>query len=198
MTDIVSFEPASESVSTESIDPRTVADRPGVDYCEETYTHEERDHCEAGAAGRAIVGVTDAEGALLLCVRESGDHAILPNGIVDSDDAWTDVAREAVETLGVAVELAGVERVRRVEHVHEDGTHLDTTHHVVLRGSHPATERDGDESQDGCDDCDGPGGRDEPTIACDDEWTATWAAEPPVDLERERDGVFDDIRLFVE
>jgi hypothetical protein len=186
MTDIVSFEPTSESASTESIDPATLADRRGVDYSEATYTHDERDHRETDASGRAIVGVTDDEGALLYCVREGGDHAILPNGIVDTDDAWADAAREAVETLGVDLELGGVERVRRVEHVHEDGTHLDTTHHVVFRASTASVEDDE------------RGGRDEPAIACDDEWTATWADEPPVDLDRENDGVSADIRLFVE
>jgi len=180
MTDIVSFDPASESASIASIDPATRAERSGVDDTEATYTHEERDHCEAGAAGRVVVGVTDGDGALLYCVRERGDHAILPNGIVDTDDAWAEAAREAVETLGVALELEGVERVRRVEHVHEDGTHLDTTHHVVFRASHPGEERD------------------DPSIACDDEWTATWADELPVDLDRGEDGVFADIRLFAE
>jgi len=198
MTDIISFEPASESASTESIDPATLAERSDVEYCEETYTHDERDHCEAGADGRAIVGMTDGEGALLYCVREGSDHAILPNGIVDTGDAadaWADAARGAVETLGVDLELGGVERVRRVEHVHEDGTHLDTTHHVVFRGSHPATERDGREEHDGREE---RGDRDEPAIACDDEWTATWADEPPVDLDRENDGVYADIRLFTE
>jgi len=180
MTGILSFDPASESASTASIDPATVAERSDVDDTEATYTHEERDHCEAGAAGRAIVGVTDGDGVHLYCVREGSDHAILPNSIVDTDDAWAEAAREAVETLGIDIELGGVERVRRVEHVHEDGSHLDTTHHVVFRASHP-----GD-------------GRDDPSIACDDEWTATWADEPPVDLDRENDGVFADIRLFVE
>lgn len=189
MTDIVSFDPASESASTESIDPATLAERSGVDYCEETRTHDERDHCEAGAAGRAIVGVTDGDGgdgALLVCLREGGDHAILPNGIVDADGAWTDAAREAVETLGVAVDIEGVERVRRVAHVHEEGTHLDTTHHVVFRAS-PADEGD-----------DRHGDRDEPAIACDDAWTATWADEVPVDLDGQNDGVAADIRLFAE
>jgi hypothetical protein len=186
MTDIVSFEPASEPASTESIDPATLADRPDVEYCEETHAHEERDHCEAGAAGRAIVGVADGDGALLLCVREGGDHAILPNGIVDADDAWTETAREAVETLGVAVDIEDAERVRRVEHVHEDGTHLDTTHHVVFRASTAGGTHDGRDS------------REEPAIACDDEWTATWVDEPPVALDRENDGAFADIRLFAE
>jgi hypothetical protein len=204
MTDIVSFDPESESASTESIDPAALAERSSIDYCEETYTHEERDHCEAGAAGRAIVGVTDGESdddvALLLCLREGGDHAILPNGIVDTDEEWMEAAREAVETLGVAVELGGVERVRRVAHVHEDGSHLDTTHHVVLRGFHPTAERDGHEERDGPGGRDAPTDRDEPAIACDDEWTATWAEELPVDLDREsdNDGVFADIRLFAE
>jgi len=168
--------------TTDAIDPGSLADESGVDYCETTFTHEGADHCEAGAVGRAIVGMTDSEGEVLLCVRAGGDHAILPNGIVDGDGEWRDAAREAVETLGVAVETEGIERVRRIDHEREDGTHLETTHHVVFRGTHP----------------DGGSERDEPSIACDDEWTARWVADSPVDLDREGDSVAEDIRLFLD
>lgn len=164
--------------TTDDIDPRSLADEQGVEFREATFTHEDAEHCEAGTAGRAIVGVTDGD-CLLVCVREDADHAILPSGIVEDED-WRAAAREAVETLGVAVELAGVERVRRVDHEREDGVHLETTHHVVFRASHPAAERE------------------QPAIACDDEWRARWVDEWPVDGDRAGDSVYEDIRLFLD
>ena len=169
----------SES-ATDPIDPESLADTAAVEVQEATFTHEDADHCEAGAAGRAIVGVTDNAGEILLCIRGDGDHAILPNGIVENEGEWRETAREAVETLGVDIDLDGVERVRRVDHEPEGGTHLETTHHVVFRATHSGE------------------GRDEPAIACDDEWTARWVAESPVDLDREGESVSDDIRLFLD
>jgi ADP-ribose pyrophosphatase YjhB (NUDIX family) len=166
--------------TTDALDPESLADEPGIEVREATFTHEEADHREAGAAGRAVVGVSDADGEMLLTVREGGDHVILPNGIVERESDWRETARETVETLGVAVELEGVERVRRVDHEREDGTHLETTHHVVFRATHSKEERD------------------EPSIACDDEWTARWVADSPVALDRDGDSVYDDIRLFLD
>jgi hypothetical protein len=166
--------------TTVSIDPEALADEPGLEAQKATFTHEEADHCEAGAAGRAIVGVTDADGEVLLTVREGPDHAILPNGIVESEGEWRETARETAETLGVAVELDGVERVRRVEHELEDGACLEPTYHVVFRATHSREERD------------------EPAIACDDEWSARWVADSPVDPGRDGDSVSDDIRLFLD
>lgn len=169
---------ATGSASTTApIDPESLADESGVECREATFTHEDVEHCEAGAAGRAIVGVTDGED-VLLCVREGGDHVILPNGIVE-EEGWREAAREAVETLGVAVEIDGIERVRRVDHEREDGSHLETTHHVVFRASHPGEERD------------------DPAIACDDEWTARWVGEWPVEGDRDGDSVYEDAGLFL-
>jgi hypothetical protein len=165
--------------ATDPIDPESLVDEPGVETREATFTHEDGDHCEAGTEGRAIVGVTDGED-VLLCVREGGDHAILPSGIVESEGEWRESAREAVETLGVAVGLEGIERVRRVDHEREDGTYLETTHHVVFRAT-----RSGE-------------GRDDPSIACDDEWTARWVSGWPVEGDREGDSVYEDIRLFLD
>jgi len=187
MTDIVSFEPASESVSTESIDPATLAERSGVEYCEETFTHEERAHCEAGAAGRAIVGVTNRSGELLLWVDGDG-HAILPNVVVDPDADWWAVAREDVTaTTSLAVEFEGVERVRAVDHEVETDTgttHLETTHHVVFRAS-PAPATGDRVALDG--------------DTCDETWTAGWYDHAPVDLDAAGDdSVAADVRLFLD
>lgn len=83
-----------------------------------TYTHENADHCEADAAGRAIVGVTDADGRVLLAVNPKESHTILPNETVAPDEDWATVGRDRVEGLAsIDVTLDGVERVRRVEHV---------------------------------------------------------------------------------
>lgn len=166
-------------------DPATLTDHEDVDAEERTYTHPDPDHCEAGIDGRAVLGVTDADGALLLWVHESEDRAILPNVPVETGGDWARTAREYLtETADLPVDLDAVERVREVDHVVErDGeqTHLGTTHHVVFAGS-PATD-----------------GGDVTDLAADtlnEDWTAGWYADVPVDLEADDAGVLADVRLF--
>jgi hypothetical protein len=190
-------------------DPVAVRSRPGVEATERTFVHDERDHCEAGAAGRAIVGVTDEDGAVLLWVHRERGHAILPNVTVAPGADWAAAARDDVaETAGLAVDLDGVERVRAVNHevpvdadasegdhrgsdapsaggpTHQQTTHRQTTHHVVFSASPavPAAQRDG------------------PTVdTCDDEWTAGWYDDLPADPDVYREAsVLDDIRLFLD
>lgn len=154
---------------------------------ERTYTHCGTDHCEADAIGRAIVGVTDADGNVLLVVNPEEEHAILPNCVVDPDEDWeTGARRQLTETAGLDVPLDRVERVRRVEHVVDadsaDGTQHPprTTHHVVFAASVESVRPPLDD-------------------LCDDNpWTLGWYDEVPVAVEDTGSGVIDDIELFVD
>lgn len=160
-----------------------------IETDERTYTHETPDHCEADALGRAIVGVTDADGNVLLVVNHDEEHAILPNGVVDPDEDWETVARrQLTEAAGLDVPLDRVERVRRVEHVVDADADANaaaepehpprTTHHVVFATSVESVQP----PLDGL---------------CDDNpWTLGWYDEVPVAVEDDGSGVLDDIELF--
>jgi len=176
-------------------DPAALAEREDVEAAATTFEHEEADHCEAGAGGRAIVGVTNEHGEVLLWVHENG-HAILPNVVVDGGGDWARAAREDVaDRMGLPLDIDGVERVREVDHVlatagdevaDADGEpeHLDTTQHVVFAAS-PA--RSADE-------------RDVPEVdTCDDVWSAGWYDDLPTEPELDRDSsVVADVHLFTE
>lgn len=174
----------NETATTEvppAIDPATLRDREDVTYRERTYTHEDADHCAADAVGRVVVGVTDDAGALLATVDDEGDHAVLPNCVVDGDDEWAAVAREtAARVAGTEVALEAVEAVRRVEHVLADDPEPHAVTHQVVFAASPVGEPDAG--------------------VPDDEWTAGWHASMPVDLdagEAHGDAVAD-LRRFLE
>lgn len=162
-------------------DPEALADRNGLEIRQRTFTHESREHCEADAAGRAIVGVTDEDGRLLVQVNREIDCAVLPNDTVGLDEDWATVGRHSVEErAGISVTLDSVERVRRVEHVVEgESTSQLTTHHVVFGASvaSPETSLDG--------------------LCEDNDWEIGWYDELPVEVDDDGTGVIDDIRLFL-
>lgn len=165
-------------------DPTAWAEREGVTTRERTYTHEDADHCEADAIGRAVVGVTSDEGEILLLVDDDGSHAILPNCVVDSGEDWATVGRRTVEdSTGVSVGLDAVEEVRTVEHEVEtegEARHQNTTRHVLFRASPSA----------------GSGDAGEPAVTDDSDWTVGWYEEIPVEMDEAGD-VVDDIRTFI-
>ena len=116
-------------------DPAAVAERRGVAFERRTYEHEDAEHCEADAAGRAIVGLTDSKGRVLVVVRPEENHAVLPNETVDPGGDWAAVGREWVEGMvGVEATFDDVRLVREVEHLVDGGTES-RTHHVVFDGS---------------------------------------------------------------
>jgi len=177
-------------------DPAALAARGDVETTTATFAHDEADHCEADAGGRAIVGITNERGEVLLWVHENG-HAILPNVVVDAGGDWARAAREDVaETAGLDVTLDAIERVREVDHVlaadgegddsdgDDDSRHLETTHHVVFAASPARSESE----------------RDGPAIdTCDGAWTARWDDSPPTDADPSREAsVVADRRLFTE
>lgn len=147
-------------------DPQAFAENAGVAFESRTFTHETADYPETGGAGLAVVGITDDEGALLLLVQPTAEHAVLPHATVDPDDDWAAAARAHVEALtGLEIAIDGVRRVRRVEHVvsGEDAPR-ETTHHVVLAGSVP-------------------GSAPTTTGLCEDnDWEVGWYRTAPVDL----------------
>ncbi|PSQ41207.1 hypothetical protein BRD14_06955 [Halobacteriales archaeon SW_5_68_122] len=160
------------------LEPARLREHEDIAYDERTYVHDDETHCAADAAGRAVVGVTNGYGEVLLLV--AGEHAILPNCTVDADEDWASVAREtAAETAGGPIALERVWAARRVEHCVEgaDVPH-NVTFQVVLEAS--------------------PDGETAPTVE-DDDWTAGWFNEIPVPVDS-KDGHGDavaDIRRFL-
>ncbi|QCC51349.1 NUDIX hydrolase [Halapricum salinum] len=135
MTDSESI-PSTTSAESE-FDPQAVADRAGVETDQRTYVHEDADHCEADAAGRVIVGVTNERGEALLLVDHERSIALLPNATVDAGESWRAAGRHAVaDETGVEVSLDRPARVREIEHTTErsETPHTETVH-VVFEAS---------------------------------------------------------------
>lgn len=163
------------------IDPEQLFADGDVATEERTYTHEDPDHCESGAAGRAIVGVADGDGRMLLVVDPDEERAILPNDTVESGDDWAEVARSRLEGMaGLDVTLDDVALVRRVEHVVEgEETPLVTTHHVLFGASVAA-----DAALDG--------------LCGDNDWELGWYDEVPFGFDDGGTGAIEDVRLFLD
>ena len=140
-----------------------------------TFDHEDADHCEAAAAGRAIVGASAPDGRVLLVTNADEEHAILPNTVVDPGEDWAEAAREHLrKAAGIDVELEGVELVRRVDHA-VDGEVVETTHHVVFAASAPD-----DRIPDG--------------LCADNDWELGWYDHLPYGAGEDDAGVAADIR----
>ena len=125
---------STNTTETEStFDSGTVADRAGVDYAHRTYVHETADHCEADAAGRVVVGVTDERGAAVLLVDPDRSVAVFPNETLGPDEEWRPTARRVTaEATGLDVTIEDPVRIRRVEHTtgEADAPHAETVHVV--------------------------------------------------------------------
>ena len=173
-----------DAAPTESLtDPESLREREDVAFVEETSVHDDEDHCSVGIDGRAVVGVTNDDGEVLLAVHEESSIAMLPHGPVEPGNDWGTVGRRAVEEMtGVAVELDGPELVRDFDHfVEGDDERHTTSHNVVFRAS-PA----GDETAT------------DPGVAGNDDWDAGWFDEFPEDLSAVEGPVEDDVRLFLD
>lgn len=169
-------------ITDSGFDPEIAADRDAVEYAERTYVHGSADHCEADAAGRAVVGVTDEAGRALVLVDRENGMAILPNEVVDGDD-WRPAARRAVaEATGLEVAIDEPIRIRRVQHTTEDAeTPHNRTWHVVFEATAADSDTDPQTPEDA------------PVSA---EWCDGLPVEPPADQPAEGD-VLDDVRAFL-
>ena len=161
------------------IDPEEVARRKGVEYSEREHTYEDESHCEASADGRAVVGITNDEGEVLVLVHPEG--VSLPNATLDSGDTWRGAVRDSTEdTLGTAVTVGDPIRVRRVEHRTEGDEHPhNVTHHVVFEGSLAPDAAD-------------------PSVPADSPWRAEWYGDLPPAADDEDTGALADLRMFVD
>jgi hypothetical protein len=158
-------------------EPERVAKREGVAWTTSEYDHDSPEHCENGVAGRAVVCVVRADGAVLVRSNESEPTVLPPTGTVEAGDDWAAVARETtLATTGVAVTLDRVLAVRHVDHVVEGTTHQ-TTHHIVFRGT-PTGGVDADPTDGG-------------------DWTTAWIDQLPAPLEGVTADPFDDLRLVL-
>lgn len=130
-----------ESIETadgiEDIGPERLYGADDVPTEERTYDHDDAGHCEAEAAGRAIVGLTAPDGRVLLVTNPEAEHALLPNAVVEPGEDWAAAARDRISGMaGIDPTLEAIELVRRVEHV-VDGETVSTTHHVLFAASAP-------------------------------------------------------------
>ncbi|WP_256297479.1 hypothetical protein [Haloarchaeobius salinus] len=162
-------------------DPTRLADRDDIEEITDTFPHGDDDHCEADYAGRAIVGVTNDAGDLLLVVDDEAGRAVLPSPKVEYEGDWTATAREEiVEVAGFDVRITGVERVRHAEHVLQDDDEVfDETTHLVL-----AAEPVADEPE-------------LPDLEAED-WSLEWHDSYPSDLFEDGRPEAEDARLFVD
>ena len=158
------------------LEPAVLREREDVDYDERRYVHDDETHCAADAAGRVVVGVTNEHDEVLVLV--AGEHAVLPNRTVGPDEDWAAVAREtAAEPTGGPVTLEGVRAVRRVEHRVEGA---DSPHNVTFQVVVEAT----------------PAGEADPGVE-DDDGTAGWFDEVPIDGGDGRGDAVADVRRFL-
>jgi hypothetical protein len=175
---------ATDEVSPSELlfDPGTLRDREGVRFTEEEAIHEDRDHCNTD---RAVVGVTNDAGEVLLAVHKEESVAMLPHGEVGSGDDWAAVAREKIEiTTDLLCEIDDVEAVREIDHFveGEDEPHS-TTYGVVFRAS-LAADAESAHVED-------------PSHDENEHWDAEWFATVPENLPG--GGLVEaDVRLFVD
>lgn len=171
----------SESLS----DPETIRDREGVRFTEEEAIHEDQAHCNTDIEGRAVVGVTNDAGEVLLAVHKEEAVAMLPHGEVGSGDDWAAVAREKIEiTTDLACEIDGVEVVREIDHFVEGDEEPHSTTYGVVFGASLAAAAEGAHAED-------------PSHDENEHWDAEWFATVPENLPG-GDLVEADVRLFVD
>jgi hypothetical protein len=179
--------PTDDEPTVESLtDPETLRGREDVEFVEEEFVlgreeYEEVRERMATWTSHAVVGIIDDDGATLLA--NDGSHGwTLPAFPVESGDDYATAVQDGVEELtGVAVEVDGVERARRVDYRFEDGEPVATLYQVVFRAA-PVAREDVTVGADG--------GVGDPDV----EW---FDDVPETDVE-EGSGAEADVRLFVD
>jgi hypothetical protein len=179
--------PSAEEHTIESFsDPEDLRDREAVRFTHEEAVHDDRDHCNVDIEGRAVVGVTNDAGEVLLAVHKEEGVAMLPHGAVESGDDWVAVARRKGEiTTDLDFEIGGVEVVREIDHFAEgeDEPHA-TTYGVVFHASFV-----GDPESTSAEN---------PSHPDNEHWDADWFGAVPENTPEGSGLVEDDIRLFVD
>lgn len=176
MTDAHTTADARDQPSDTSFDPVALFD--AGDVSTETVEVEvDAEHFERfdGIVGRVVVGVTNADGEVLLLENTDPDVChdwVLPHGPVEDED-WIESAVDWTDGLtGVTPELGDAVHVRRNDVT--DGDRRTTVYHVLLPGR-PLDDGtvEGDVRYD-----------------CDDAWRAEWRDSAPDELDGiERDDV---------
>jgi len=169
-------------------DPGDLRDREEVRFTHEEAVHDDRDHCNVDIEGRAVVGVTNDAGEVLLAVHKEEGVAMLPHGAVESDDDWIAVARRKGEiTTELDFEIDGVEVVREIDHFAEgeDEPHA-TTYGVAFHASLAGATESVSASAE------------TPSHPDNEHWDAEWFNTVPGNTPEGSGLVEDDIRLFVD
>lgn len=168
----------------ELTDPETLRECDDVEFIDAP-PEEHQNHFEIyePIAGMAIVGVTNADGRLLLLKHEQTESLVLPHTRVEHGDDWVATARKAVtDSTGISVTADAMCRVRHETYRSEAGE--ETTGYDVVFTATPEGDRDVSEV---------------PGLSCQDDWTAAWRDTTTLDLSDDEDNdVVNDIRLFVE
>ncbi|WP_158055293.1 hypothetical protein [Halorussus halophilus] len=179
MTDTSTRNADDEPTHDPLFDPETLRGREDVEFTEATRVHDDEDHCSVDIEGKAVVGVTDDEGKLLLIVDDEREFATPPGGNVESGDDWAAVGKERTEHLfELPIELDGPRRVRKVEHVTEGDNDPHATSYEVVFEASPVANPDG--ATDGCD------------------WRAEWVESFPEVAGNDGGPAEADARLFVD
>ncbi|MFC7046799.1 NUDIX domain-containing protein [Halobacteriaceae archaeon GCM10025711] len=130
--------PSGDATDDVLTDPSSLVDRTDVDYREHTFVHGSEEHCEADFEGRAIVGVTNDAGELLLRAHRESGGVVLPNGKVEQGEDWAAAGVRGVRRqTGLDVDVEAVERVRHVEHRVEERRRRSTRRPTWSSAPHP-------------------------------------------------------------
>jgi uncharacterized protein YunC (DUF1805 family) len=167
-------------------DPEDLREDEEVRFTDEEAIHDDRDHCNVDIEGRAVVGVTNDAGEVLLAVHKEEGVAMLPHGAVESGDDWVAVARrKAGITTDLDFVIDRVEVVREIDHFAEgeDEPHA-TTYGVVFHASFV-----GDPESTSAEN---------PSHPDNEHWDADWFGAVPENIPEGFGLVEDDIRLFVD
>jgi len=137
-----------DSDSLDSLtDPATLRDHADVDFRERREAVDAADFEDVtDLDSHVAVGVADDRGVLL---QNDGHHGwTLPAFAVDAGEDWLAVARREFESLtGAAVEIAAVERVRRLEYRVPVADDQATIWNVVVRATAEDSLSDDPESR---------------------------------------------------
>ncbi|MFC7213998.1 hypothetical protein ACFQO4_07880 [Saliphagus sp. GCM10025334] len=183
---------ATSSTRTDSLtdlesltDPARFRDHDDVRYAERTEIHVDENHCRAHSRGMAVVGVTAADGSVLIATHLEEPVALLPNARLEGeDDDWLAAADRAVKRLtDEPVDVGRPVRVRSVEHVVEGDDTAHTSSHTVVFEASP--EADGATAAD-------------LTARTTCGWDAGWYTSFPDGCDETPERPAADVRLFLE